>query len=56
MSKVKKFMSLFLMTVIVSSMLFVVFANDMNNRNTLTNEELVRLLREAKGGEVGDSG
>ena len=56
MSKVKKFMSLFLVTVVVSSMFSVVFANDMNNRNTLTNEELVRLLREAKGGEVGDSG
>lgn len=56
MSKVKKFMSLFLVTVVVSSMFSVVFANDMNNRNTLTNEELVRLLREVKGGEVGDSG
>ena len=56
MSKVKKFMSLFLVTVVVSSMFSVVFANDMNNRNTLINEELVRLLREAKGGEVGDSG
>ena len=56
MSKVKKFMSLFLVTVVVSSMFSVVFANDMNNRNTLTNEELVRLLREAKGGEVENSG
>ena len=56
MSKVKKFMSLFLVTVVVSPMFSVMFANDMNNRNTLTNEELVRLLREAKGGEVGDSG
>lgn len=56
MSKVKKFMSLFLVTVVVSPMFSVMFANDMNNRNTLTNEELVRLLREAKGGEVENSG
>lgn len=56
MSKVKKFMSLFLMTVIVSSMFSVVFANDMSNRNTLNTEELAKMLREAKSGEVGDSG